>query len=235
MASGVAGWWGDLGEPEVHPDDLLHVNGRAEEVHNLYGYEWAKMIDDGYCQDFPRERTVILMRAGILGIATIGDDSLNGRCQPKLGGLQAQVEMSLQMGLQGIVTMHSDLGGFAGTYEDKQLYMLWLQYQYGVFQPIFRTHAQYSVTPEPIYWDEETNCLAREYIRLRYALTPYHYTMFWELATSGIPLMRLAFAEDREELLLHSDGYLWGDAFLVYPVSYPQQEHQDFYLPCRSV
>lgn len=233
-ASGVAGWWGDLGEPEVHPDDLLHINGRADEVHNLYGHEWTKMIDDGYRRDFPQERPVILMRSGFLGSQRVGMIPWTGDVNRSWGGLQPQVEISLQMGLQGIGTMHSDLGGFAGTFEDKRLYTRWLQY--GVFQPIYRTHAQDSVPPEPIYWDDETKCLARESIRLRYALAPYHYTMFWELATSGTPLMRpLAFAEDREDLLLGSDGYLWGDAFLVYPVNYPQLERIECYLPAGSV
>jgi hypothetical protein len=36
--------------------------------------------------------------------------------------------------------MHSDLGGFAGNNLDDQLYARWLQY--GVFNPIFRPHAQ---------------------------------------------------------------------------------------------
>ena len=33
---GVAGWWGDLGEPEMHPSALQHVLGSADEVHNIY-------------------------------------------------------------------------------------------------------------------------------------------------------------------------------------------------------
>ena len=59
------------------------------------------------------------------------------------GGLQSQPEIALQMGLQGLGYMHSDLGGFAGENLDDELYVRWLQY--GVFQPIFRPHAQEQV------------------------------------------------------------------------------------------
>ena len=35
---GIMGVWGDLGEPEVHPDDLVHATGRAQTIHMLlYG------------------------------------------------------------------------------------------------------------------------------------------------------------------------------------------------------
>ncbi|WP_372627774.1 TIM-barrel domain-containing protein, partial [Arsukibacterium sp.] len=33
---GVAGVWGDLGEPEVHPSDTQHMLGSADEIHNAY-------------------------------------------------------------------------------------------------------------------------------------------------------------------------------------------------------
>lgn len=44
MQAGVAGWWGDLGEPETHPDDIRHVNGRGDDVHNAYGHT---LVADG--------------------------------------------------------------------------------------------------------------------------------------------------------------------------------------------
>jgi len=33
---GIAAWWGDLGEPESHPADIFHVNGKADKVHNFF-------------------------------------------------------------------------------------------------------------------------------------------------------------------------------------------------------
>ncbi|MCB0807200.1 MAG: DUF4968 domain-containing protein, partial [Bacteroidales bacterium] len=69
---GVAGWWGDLGEPEVHPSPLQHVNGSADEVHNVYGHEWTKLVYEGYQKDFPNQRPFILMRAGAAGSQRYG-------------------------------------------------------------------------------------------------------------------------------------------------------------------
>jgi alpha-glucosidase/oligosaccharide 4-alpha-D-glucosyltransferase len=71
--------------------------------------------------------------------------------------------------------MHSDLGGFANPVLDNELYTRWLQY--GVFQPVFRPHAQDEVPPEPVYREDATKALAREAIRLRYRLLPYNYTL----------------------------------------------------------
>jgi len=228
--SGVDGWWGDLGEPEVHPDDLMHVNGKANEVHNLYGHEWSKVLYDGFEQDFPSRRPVILMRSGFIGSQRYGLVPWSGDVSRSWGGLQSQVEIALQMGLQGLAYMHSDLGGFAGAYEDAELYTRWLQY--GVFQPIYRTHAQEDVPPEPVFWDENTKRIVRNYINLRYQLTPYTYTLMHENNTLGLPLMRpLFYLEDKLELINETKTYMWGNDILVSPVVEKGITSQSVYLP----
>jgi alpha-glucosidase (family GH31 glycosyl hydrolase) len=40
---GVGGWWGDLGEPEAFDSKCMTVKGKADEVHNVYGHNWAKL------------------------------------------------------------------------------------------------------------------------------------------------------------------------------------------------
>jgi oligosaccharide 4-alpha-D-glucosyltransferase len=230
MLEGVDGWWGDLGEPEVHPDDLLHVNGRADHVHNLYGHEWAKTLFEGFQADFPSQRPFILMRSGFVGSQRYGMVPWTGDVSRSWGGLKPQVEISLQMGMQGIGWMHSDLGGFAGNYKDEELYTRWLQY--GVFQPVYRTHAQQEVPPEPIFWDELTKSRAREAIKLRYALLPYNYTLMYQNSTSGKPLMQpLFYIDDTPSLLANTTEYLWGDNFLVSPITEKGATQQTIYLP----
>ncbi len=216
--AGVDGWWGDLGEPEVHPDDLLHVNGRADHLHNLYGHVWAQTVFEGYQKDFPEKRPLILMRSGFVGSQRFGMVPWSGDVNRSWGGLQPQVEIALSMGIQGLGYMHSDLGGFAGDYRDSELYVRWLQY--GVFQPVFRTHAQESVPAEPVFWEEQTKNHARRAIQLRYQFLPYVYTLAWENHARGIPMMRPLFYEnDTPALLGNTRTYLWGDAFLVAPVT----------------
>ena len=216
MQQGVAGWWGDLGEPEVHPDDAVHALGTADEIHNAYGHQWAKLVYEHHVRDYPERRPFIMMRAGAPGSQRFGMIPWTGDVDRSWGGLKPQVELALQMGLLGMAYTHSDLGGFAGgKHFDRELYLRWLQY--GVFQPVYRPHAQDHIASEPVFHDRKTREIARAAIKLRYRLLPYLYTLAYENSTTGMPLMRpLFFADDR--LIDRSDAYFWGDAFLVAPV-----------------
>ena len=232
---GVSGWWGDLGEPEVHPSDLIHASGTADEVHNIYGHDWAKMVFEGYQKDFPNQRPFILMRAGYSGSQRFGMIPWSGDVNRTWGGLQAQPEIALQMGMQGLAYMHSDLGGFAGgEVLDAELYTRWLQY--GVFQPIFRPHAQESVAPEPVFHDDKTIALAKTAIELRYKLLPYNYTLAFENNQKGTPFMRPLFFEESNDVTLQnsSKSYLWGADFLVSPILESGIKDQEIYFPKSS-
>ena len=113
------------------------------------------------------------------------------------GGLQSQPEIALQMGMQGLGYMHSDLGGFAGANLDDNLYTRWLQY--GVFQPIFRPHAQEDVPSEPVFRSDKAKKLAKKAIELRYKLLPYNYNLAFENNQKGTPLMRPIFFEEDDD------------------------------------
>ncbi|NOR27083.1 MAG: DUF4968 domain-containing protein [Lutibacter sp.] len=231
---GVAGWWGDLGEPEVHPSDLLHATGTADEVHNIYGHNWAKLVFEGYQKDFPTQRPFILMRAGYSGSQHYGLIPWSGDVSRSWGGLQSQPEIALQMGMQGLAYMHSDLGGFAGANLDDELYVRWLQY--GVFQPIYRPHAQEDVPSEPIFRAQKPKELAKKAIELRYQLLPYNYTLAFENNQEGTPLMRPLFFEEsaNSKLFLNDKTYLWGANFLVSPVVKAGLKEQEIYFPSNS-
>lgn len=231
---GVAGLWGDLGEPEVFPSYANTFAGTADEVHNVYGHNWAKLIADGYKKDFSNQRPFILMRSGYSGSQRFGMIPWSGDVSRSWGGLQSQMEIALQMGMQGMAYMHSDLGGFAGDYFDNELYLRWLQY--GVFNPIFRPHAQEDVASEVAYKDVDTREIAKKAVELRYQLLPYNYQIAFENATEGKPLMRPLFFNEanNKELLSKSDGYLWGNDFLVYPIIEKGQTQKEVYFPKNS-
>ncbi|SNR15825.1 glycoside hydrolase family 31 protein [Tenacibaculum jejuense] len=227
---GVEGFWGDLGEPEVHPSKLLHATGTADEVHNIYGHDWAKLIYDGYKTNYPNERPFILMRAGYSGSQRFGLIPWSGDVNRTWGGLQSQPEIALQMGMQGLSYMHSDLGGFAGANLDDELYVRWLQY--GVFQPIFRPHAQEEVPSEPVFRADKAKALAKKAIELRYQLLPYNYNLVFENNQKGKPLMRPLFFEDNTtSLFTNSTSYLWGNDFLISPILKAKQTEQRVYFP----
>lgn len=234
-SQGVGGWWGDLGEPEVHPAGLQHVNGSADEVHNAYGHEWAKMVFEGYKKDFPAQRPFILMRSGFAGSQRYGMIPWSGDVSQSWGGLVGQPEIALQMGMQGLAYMHSDLGGFAVADTtkpiDNELYTRWLQY--GVFQPIYRPHGQEQIAAEPVYQIESTKALAKTAIELRYKMLVYNYSIAFENNQNGKPLMYpLFYLEPKNsDLLAYDVAYMWGDGLLVSPVKEQGKKSQKVYLP----
>ncbi|AQQ68863.1 glycosyl hydrolase [Microbulbifer agarilyticus] len=218
-AQGVSGWWGDLGEPEVHPSDTVHAIGMADEIHNAFGHRWAQMLFENEKANNPDERPFIMMRAGFPGSQRYGMIPWTGDVSRGWGGLQPQVELSLQMGLLGFAYTHSDLGGFAdGERFERTPYIRWLQY--GTFQPVYRPHAQEKIAPEPVFHDRKTRRITRDFIKLRYRLLPYNYTLAFENSQTGMPLMRPLFFENENnlELMDNKSAYLWGNDFLVAPV-----------------
>jgi alpha-glucosidase (family GH31 glycosyl hydrolase) len=227
---GVRGLWGDLGEPEVHPTWVQHDTGSADEIHNIYGHDWARLIFEGYQKELPNERPFILMRAGSSGSQRFGMIPWSGDVNRTWGGLQSQPEIALQMGMQGLGYMHSDLGGFAGTNVDDNLYARWLQY--GVFQPVYRPHAQEDVPSEPVFRSEKAKKLAKKAIELRYKLLPYNYHLAFENNQKGTPLMRpIFFEEEDEKLMTNATTYLWGKDFLITPILKDSVRTKEIYFP----
>ena len=231
-AQGVAGWWGDLGEPEVHPDDIQHIWSSAElgnktvsgaQVHNGYGHQWAKTVYNNLTALQPDTRPFVLMRSGFLGSQRYGMVPWTGDVSRSWGGLKPQVELALQMSVFGMAYTHSDLGGFAGgeTF-DAELYTRWLQF--GTFSPVFRPHAQDNIAPEPIFHADPVKSIARKFIQLRYDMLPYNYSLAFENALYGTPLMRpLAMEYGENDWFENADSYLWGDGLLVSPVTSANQ------------
>ncbi len=231
---GVAGWWGDLGEPELHPADSLHnLNGdwvTADEIHNAYGHQWAKMVYERQREMRPDERPFVMMRSGFLGSQRYGMIPWTGDVERSWNGLKPQVELALQMSLFGLAYIHSDLGGFAGgeTF-DSELYTRWMQY--GVFQPVYRPHAQDHIAPEPVFHDENTQDLVRPFVKLRYQLLPYNYSLSIQNSLMGTPMMRPLFLTFEDADINRTDAYMWGDALLISPVVSPGVVQQSIALP----
>lgn len=230
---GVQGMWGDLGEPETHPDAIYHLDGKAkaQEVHNIYGHYWAKTIHEGFKRDYPKIRPFILMRAGFAGSQRFGLIPWSGDVGHSWKGFRGQPALAMTMGLCGVGYMHSDAGGFAGGQKDDELYIRWLQYS--LFQPIFRPHCQEQVPSEPVMYGEPTKSIAREIVKWRYRFLPYNQTLAYENTKTGKPLMRpLWVAEpNNAELYNIADTYLWGRDLLVAPVFEEKAETRKLYLP----
>ncbi len=227
---GVAAWWGDLGEPESHPSDIYHVNGKADQVHNIYGHYWDKMLFDKYAEYYPGTRLFHLQRSGFAGSQRFAAYPWTGDVSRSWGGLQAQLPLLLSMSMNGLGYIHSDAGGFAQGVKDDELYTRWLQF--AVFTPILRPHGS-GIPSEPVFWSDKTQDIVRKYMKLRYAMMPYNYTLAWQNATTGAPLMRplyYDYASDTTTVGI-SNEYLWGNNLLIAPVIVKGITQLKIYLP----
>jgi len=232
IENGVSGWWGDLGEPEYHPSDQFHVNGTADEVHNIYGHRWHRMLFDHYKKEYPKQRLFNLNRAGYAGSQRYGIFPWTGDVSRSWGGYRAQLPTLLHMSLSGLPYIHSDAGGFAQGARDDELYTRWVQF--ACFTPILRPHGQSETFPsEPVYFSKQTQDIVRKYMNLRYRLLPYIYSLSAQATLKGYPMMRPLFFEfpDDDENFTISDEYLFGSELLVAPVLKSGQKIRTVYLP----
>ncbi len=215
---GITGWWGDLGEPEVHPETGRHHNGlTARQYHNQYGNDWSEIIYDLFTEKYPDTRLMTMMRAGTTGLQRYSVFPWSTDVSRSWGGLQPQVTIMINSGLSGLGYMSHDVGGFALDEErpyDPELYVRWLQL--GVFSPILRTHAQ--GTAEPFHYPEQQDIIL-PLIKERYRWLPYNYTMAYDNTEHGIPLVKhLGYLDSSTEYDNITDEYIWGSDVLVAPV-----------------
>ena len=115
-----------------------------------------------------------------------------------------------------------DLGGHQQTGDnDPEIYLRWMQY--GVFTPIFRTHATNWPGIERRIWKYENFPLLLETVKLRYALMPYIYTAAREAYDTGISICRPLYYDSPEDnnAYLYEDEYMFGPDILVAPVVKP--------------
>jgi oligosaccharide 4-alpha-D-glucosyltransferase len=249
VSNGVTGWWSDLGEPEKHPNGLMHNLKDygvarpmgADEVHNAYGHYWSKMLFEKYRDDYPGTRLFHLNRSGFAGSQRYSVFPWTGDVARNWSGLKSQFPVLLGMSASGLPYVHSDAGGFAmADQADAELYTRWLQF--AAFTPIFRPHGTAledydktvkSIPSEPAFWDEPVKSNVRNYINLRYQLLPYNYTLSYEQSVLGKPLMRplyyYGFAD--ADAFKADEEYLWGDNLLVAPVTSQGATARMLYLP----
>lgn len=118
-----------------------------------------------------------------------------------------------------------DLGGHAFTDENTvnnpELLLRWIQF--GVFTPIFRSHATDDSRIERRIWKFPNFPSLLEAVKLRYALFPYIYTMARETYDTGIGMCRPLYYEypECEEAYKYEGEYFFGNDILVAPITEP--------------
>jgi alpha-glucosidase (family GH31 glycosyl hydrolase) len=230
IAEGVTGWWSDLGEPEDHPDDMVHYGGTARQVHNIYALSWERLLYDQYRQSYPGRRLFNLCRSGSAGMQRYSTFPWSGDVARSWSGLQAQIPVMVSMGMSGVGYMHQDVGGFTNGNQDNELYTRWQQV--GAFSPVDRAHGQ-GVPTVPVYYPQPVQDNVRSFLKLRMSLLPYNYTLAWQNTTTGAPLVRSLSYETGfgSQYTNVNDEYFWGDDLLVAPVMQPGVTSRQVVLP----
>jgi alpha-glucosidase (family GH31 glycosyl hydrolase) len=236
VADGYDGWMEDFGE--YTPLDSRSANGMGgTEMHNLYPVQY-------HCaaQDFARHAERPLgrfIRSGYTGVAPCAQIVWGG--DPTVGwgfdGLASAVTNGLTMGLSGISTWGSDIGGFFALGANAltpELLQRWVQF--GAVSGVMRTQANGIAIPakaRPQIWDADQIANWRRYAKLRTQLYPYIAAAAATYRRSGLPIMRhlaLAFDGDRRAAA-QDDEFLFGPDLLAAPVIEPGARERRLYLP----
>ncbi len=220
---------------------------------NSYGLYHAKGIYENWRKHYSEKRVVNLTRSGYTGIQKYGTILWSGDITATYDTLRKQIVEGIKMSLTGMPYWTLDIGGFfvvndkyenrgcdskdrsplwfwKGDYNDgvedpsyRELYVRWLEF--GTFLPIFRSHG--TDTPrEPWRFGDEGDpfydAIVR-YIRLRYRLMPYIYSIAAAAHMNSEIMMRALacdFSEDERALTI-VDEFLLGPFILVAPVYTP--------------
>jgi alpha-D-xyloside xylohydrolase len=128
----------------------------------------------------------------------------------------------------------SDARENVGNYEDyPELFVRW--FQWGVFQPVMRAHGERQHN-EVWAYGSQAEPILEKYLRLRYQLMPYIYSLGYHSYQTGAPYMRALFMDfpDDPKVAGIGDEYMFGPAFLVAPVSEQGATRRKVYLPAGS-
>jgi alpha-D-xyloside xylohydrolase len=128
----------------------------------------------------------------------------------------------------------SDARDNVGGYDDyPELYTRW--FEYGTFLPVMRTHGSRKYN-EVWSYGKQAEPILEKYLRLRYQLMPYIYSLGYKTHQTGAPFMRALFMDFPNDGLAVDikDEYMFGSAFLVAPVTDQGATFKNAYLPAGS-
>lgn len=230
---GVQGFWNDMNEiatwgnmlPENIEMDFEGNKSTMRRGRNIYGFQMARSTYEGTKALMKNKRPFNLTRSGYSGIqryaAVWTGDNVAYDEHMMLG-----VRIVNSMGLSGVAFAGYDVGGFVGN-ADSKLFARWISI--GALSPFFRGHSMInSRDSEPWSYGEEVEQISRNYIKFRYKLLPYLYSLFYEASENGMPVQRslaIDYAHDARVYDGHyQHQYLFGPFILVAPV----ESHKEF-------
>jgi alpha-glucosidase len=238
---GVMGHWLDLGEPEMYDSNdwtvgVLPGKNAHADYHNVYGFEWAQSIADGYERNDESARPFLLARTGAAGIQRFGAAMWSADIGSRSTALAAQQNVQMHMSMSGIDYYGSDIGGFrremaAGDIDD--LYTKWFANSAWFDTPV-RPHTEnlcncLEVTPDAI-GDVASN---RQNIAQRYELAPYYYSLAHRAYRFGEPVVPPLVFHYQDDPAVREMGHekMIGEDIIVGVVATEGERERDMYLP----
>jgi alpha-D-xyloside xylohydrolase len=255
---GIDAWWLDSVEPDMHSNlDIAErklrmqptAMGPGAEVFNTFALVNARGVYEGSRQVEPDKRVFILTRSGTAGLQRYAAANWSGDIASRWSDLHDQVAAGVGYSISGTPNWTLDIGGFSvePRYEAKnptpavlqewhELNLRW--FQFGAFLPLFRSHGQfplreiYNLAPE----GSKLYDTLVDYVKLRYRLMPYIYTLGADTYHRDYTIMRglvMDFPADRAVRSI-DDQYMFGPAFLVCPVYQYGATTRSVYLPASA-
>jgi len=255
-SKGFDAWWLDASEPDLHSNiDVGERKARttptafgpSTEYFNAYPLPHSEGVYRGSREVDPDKRVFILSRAFFAGQQRAGAAFWSGDIVPRWDDFREQISGLVNASMAGAPNVSFDIGGFSPErrYETKdpahlpewrELSLRW--FQHGAFVPIFRLHGQFpyreiwEIAPEGTpHYDSFVH-----YLKLRYALLPYIYTLAgdtWQKDGTLLRALAMDFPDDAKARDV-ADQYLFGPAFLVAPVTTFKATRREVYLPAGA-
>ncbi|MDR3268061.1 MAG: DUF5110 domain-containing protein, partial [Tannerella sp.] len=242
VKQGIDGWFLDGPEPDNVASFLPATTyaGPARNVRNLYPLVHAATFHNGLLQVRPNQRPYILTRCAWASQQRLGTAIWSGDIPATFEELEKQVTAGLNFTATGIPYWTTDIGGYSGgnpaDEEYRELFTRW--FQYGTFCPVFRAHGRRypgdrKTSNELWAYGSEAQQICTGFIKLRYALFPYIYTLTYHVTHKDYTPMRLlAFDFPNDKNVLDcKDQFMYGPAFLVCPVLKAGMTARQVYLP----
>jgi alpha-D-xyloside xylohydrolase len=256
LSKGFDALWADETEPDLPPNGSYFHVGPGTRYYNIYPLFHTAALYDGFRRDL-KQRALILSRDSYLGAQRNGAMFWSSDIYPTWDTLKRQVPTGLDFTASGMAYWTNDIGGWQylpaehhpahpalldgsdardniGGYEDyPELYTRW--FEYGAFLPIFRTHGS-RLYNEVWTYGKAAEPILEKYLKLRYQLMPYIYSLGYRTYESGAPYMRALFMDfpDDPKVADMGDEYMFGPAFLVAPVTEQGATSRSVYLPAGA-
>uniref|UniRef100_A0A3Q2TYN7 alpha-glucosidase n=1 Tax=Fundulus heteroclitus TaxID=8078 RepID=A0A3Q2TYN7_FUNHE len=212
--------------------DAKQAWGDHYDVHSLYGYSMVLASEKALERVFGSNRTLLLTRSSFPGVGKysghwLGDNGANWN------DIKWAIPGMLEFGLFGVPYIGADICGFFDD-SSEELCRRWMQV--GAFYPFSRNHNAEGYRPQdPAFYGADSVLVrsSRHYLRIRYTLLPYLYTLFYKAHTTGETVVRPLMHE------FYSDSatwdvdrqFLWGKYLLITPVLDPGVENVRAYIP----